>query len=115
MFKLFRRRRKMLKIYGHSDDLVEIEGVHEDEIGCYDQSVILMVGTESAGVIVEMNYENDGCWSAKLKRVGEGCPIPWNISIVPEQRLDLSEGYSIAVKIDCPAGVPVRHLNAEEE
>lgn len=34
----------MIRIYGRSDDLVEIEGSNyaEDEIGCYNQDVIII-------------------------------------------------------------------------
>ena len=34
---------RMVKVYGCSDDLVEIEGstCEEDEIGCYDRDVLI--------------------------------------------------------------------------
>ena len=67
----------MLKIYGASDDLVEIEGHVVDEIDCYDSNVILTVGwldektpQASRGLYVIMRYSpshlGNGCWSAEL-------------------------------------------------
>jgi hypothetical protein len=109
------RGKKVLKIYGQSDDLVELEGIFHDEIGCYDETVTLQVGTEKAGVVVEMFYENDGCWSAKIKRIDDGVPIPWAISVVPMSRIDGREGYSVAVEIACPEGTPIRRLNAPKD
>lgn len=105
----------MIKIYGTSDDLVEIEGHPSgDEVGCYDQDVCIMVGSmESGGVAVRMHYGSrvaalhkeaaSGCWSAEITPLHEDKPIPWPIQIT-------TEGYSAAVLIDAPAGVDLRWI-----
>lgn len=111
----------MLKISGGSDDIVmaNIELVRacskcgteieeptesvvcdtEDEIGCYDQSVILTIGADDAGVVVEMIYT--GVWAAKIHQLGEDIQIPWPITVE-------SEGYTAIVKVACPNGTPVK-------
>lgn len=57
----------MIKVSGHSDDLIEIEGDWEDEIGsfCADTKIIFDDGTE-----LLMHY--DGAWRAKVLRAGSG-------------------------------------------
>ena len=113
----------MLKISGGSDDIVmanielvracskcgsEIEeptesvvGDKEDEISCYDQSVIFTIGWEgeAGGVVVEMIYT--GVWAAKIHQLGEDTQIPWAVSVE-------SEGYTVIVKVACPNGTPVK-------
>ena len=55
----------MIKVSGHSDDLIEIEGDWEDEIGsfCADTKIIFNDGTE-----LLMHY--DGAWKAKVLKAG---------------------------------------------
>ena len=107
----------MVRIYGASDDLVEIEGhVDGDEIGCYDRAVYVILGDEDqGGVAVRMSYEPHfakkdigrevgfGCWSAEIIQLAEDCPIPWPISIKHGGR-----GYSVVVEIDCQSNEPMQ-------
>lgn len=103
----------MVKIYGASDDLVEIEG-HPggDEIGCYDQDVIVMLGTmETGGIAVRMSYAPrfaafgmgvaTACWSAEIAQLDEDRPIPWPVRVETVR-------YSVAVLIDAPLETPIR-------
>lgn len=63
------------KVYGASDDLIEIEGDIRDEIGCYgtddkDKGVLLIF---SDGTILEVKYGKGGkaIWSVALVNSGE--------------------------------------------
>lgn len=57
----------MINVSGYSDDLIEIEGDCEDEIGSFrlDTKIIFDDGTE-----LLMHY--DGAWRAKVLRAGSG-------------------------------------------
>ena len=116
----------MLTICGGSDDLViaNIELAREcptcgqdveeptqaavcgtdDEIGCHNESVILTIGTDAAGVVVEMIYE--GVWAAKVHQLDEDVQIPWAITVG-------SKGYSAVVKVECPLGTPVKIMKRD--
>lgn len=61
-----------LKISGHSDDLVELEGDIEDEIDCYEESVTL---TLNDGSIVDVDYGNNGFWCVDVRKVGDGTTV----------------------------------------
>ena len=51
----------MIRISGYSDDLVEISGVVEDEIGAYDQDVRIWLDD---GTVIRMTYgsDEDAAW-----------------------------------------------------
>ena len=55
----------MIQVSGWSDDLVEIDGDWQDEIGCYEQ--IATIGFDD-GTEIEMRYE--GPWKVKVIREG---------------------------------------------
>ena len=59
----------MIKIYGCSDDLVEIEGsiYSEDEIGCYEYDVIIEFYD---GTVIRIGYgkPNLAIWSINVKQ-----------------------------------------------
>ena len=60
----------MIKIYGVSDDLVEIEGSDVvDEIGCFDRDALLVF---SDGTIIRVHYGKPdlGVWSIRILRQG---------------------------------------------
>lgn len=56
----------MIQVSGCSDDLVEIDGDWQDEIGCYGQTVNIEFddGTE-----IEVKYD-EGAWKVKVLREG---------------------------------------------
>lgn len=104
-----------MKIYGASDDLVEIEDCNaHDEIGCYGGMVRLLVGTPTAGLYVVMQYAGGrvpgGVWHATIAQVDEGIAIPWPVNIDVTQR-----GYSVEVNIDCPKETPVAIETADAD
>jgi hypothetical protein len=63
------------KIYGASDDLVEIEGDIHDEVGCYgtDESEHGVLLSFSDGTIIEVKYGklDLGIWGIKIHRKGD--------------------------------------------
>ncbi len=95
----------MLRIYGASDDLIEVEGIESGEIGCWDQRVTFEIGTvEGGGYRVEMWHDGKTGWQTQIALLADkdDVVIPW------PARFGLSEcGYSVAVEIDCPEGTRV--------
>lgn len=63
--------RKMVKIYGASDDLVEIEGSRfkEDEIGCFEYDVRFRF---TDGTQIRIGYPNEGAaiWWIEIEKNG---------------------------------------------
>jgi len=61
----------MIKIYGASDDLVEIEGsaYKHDEIGCYDQDVRLRF-TDGTVIRVGYNKPSLAIWYINVEKQG---------------------------------------------
>lgn len=61
----------MVKVYGASDDLVEIEGsaFKEDEIGCFDKDVRIRF---MDGTIIRVGYPKDGLaiWWVEVEKEG---------------------------------------------
>jgi len=61
-----------LKIYGSSDDLIEIEGAIEDEFNpsqeALDDGVFLAI---SDGTVLKVTYDDDGIWRIGLVSRGE--------------------------------------------
>ncbi len=97
----------MIRIYGYSDDNVEIEGDVRGEIGCYDTPVTLRIGTDVAGLYVIAQYDVHGVgWLLGVATV-HGDPdhgeddgeIPWPVRVEREK-------YSTAIVIECPPGTP---------
>lgn len=58
----------MVRIYGFSDDLVEIEGAGrwDDEYGCYNRDAIIYFDD---GTVLRMTYD-DGRWKAVVENKG---------------------------------------------
>lgn len=50
-----------LKIYGASDDLIEVEGDFSEEIGCYIQDDTKYISI-SDGTLLEVRYDSFGRW-----------------------------------------------------
>ena len=61
----------MVKVYGASDDLVEIENSQykEDEIGCYDHDVRIRF---LDGTVIRVGYPKDGLaiWWVEIEKQG---------------------------------------------
>lgn len=65
----------MIKIYGYSDDLVEIEGSNyeEDEIDCFDKDVEIEF-EDGTKILVGYNKPNMGVWYIEILNLGTGKP-----------------------------------------
>jgi hypothetical protein len=111
----------MLWIYGASDDLCELVGLDSTdtrygdgrwgyELGCFERDVHVTIGGEGGGVHVILRYgagNRAGVWGAEIAQLEEGIPIPWPVTIRHQEIRPGRIGYSVAVEIDCPAGIPV--------
>ena len=121
----------MIRIYGASDDLIEIEGITggnagDNHLELNGDRAVLIFGDKTGGVCVVMKYhdirmipdrsEGHGCWSAQIVQIDEGIPIPWPVTLKHRHRLNwrrLPDGrdeecdgpvaYSVLVEIDAPA------------
>lgn len=100
----------MIRIYGASDDLVEVENDarplrpgEPDEIGHFNRPTLLRVtpidGAERGGLLVRMRYASfpGAVWSAELAQIDEDEPIPWPVTV---RHGKPSRGYSVVVEID---------------
>jgi len=84
-----------IRIWGESDDLVEVDGWLREEFGRSDGSTTLRIG---GMLLVTMSYDGrGGTWTAKLEKISENKPIPWKVLIG-------SEGHSVLVEVCCPVG-----------
>lgn len=96
----------MIRICGASDDLVEIEGDVSGELGSWNKSTTLIVGTKEAGLRVILRYaatkKSPGVRRVAVEPIDEGIPMPWPVSVTLAPR-----GYSPMLTIDAPVGTPV--------
>lgn len=77
----------MVKIYGCSDDLVEIEGSFypEDEIDCFDRDVRIWF---TDGTIIRIGYckPNLGVWYIEVEQEGA---TPYTLTICEDEDADI--------------------------
>lgn len=105
----------MIRIQGHSDDVVVIEGDGAngqrfcEELGAYERHRTITVGDPAVGgvrIVAEYDPKHAGldttCWRLSVELVEEDKPIPWPVRIETAENL-----YSPAMVIDCPAGTPI--------
>lgn len=95
---------RVLRFYGCSDDLFEVDGGRRDEpdeIGCYDKPVVVKIqnGPDSLCVVGMYAPANvAACWSIGLMPTDEGTPMPnWPVSYKLGGR-----GYSTELTIEVP-------------
>lgn len=97
-----------IRIYGASDDLIEVEGCkNADEFNSYQPSygpgAIMWRGDLRApdGTTVRAYAVLDGCWSIALGQADEAQPFPaWPITIAQHRSIP----YSTVAEIDTPDG-----------
>lgn len=104
----------MIRIYGASDDLIEIEGdVEEGICRVSGKGPSITIGGREGGVVVRMTYGHgdSGVWAAFVRQIDENVPIPWSVTIdvapAPHRYPPGGCGYSTRVSIDCPPETPV--------
>ena len=98
----------MIRIYGASDDIVEIEGDVNEETS---PGRSIVIGTKvDGGLVVSMKYGvGAAVWQARVRQIDEGIPVPWPVTIgnAEPHGFPDPQTYSVLVTIDCPAGTPV--------
>jgi hypothetical protein len=74
------------KIYGASDDLIEIEGAISEELDCYDEKLKFKFsdGTEFTSV-----YDHDGMW--RFKDLVKGDKFIKHVDAVGEQQVHIED------------------------
>ena len=101
---------RTLSFYGHSDDLLEIDGTikgEPNEVGCYDDTAAVSIRTEDEGLIITATYApratDVGCWSLGVSPLDElvaipAWPITWKLA---------DNGYSAVLTLMAPLGARV--------
>jgi hypothetical protein len=101
----------LYKIYGASDDLVEIEHLDEagepipgagDEYNCDGANIVIgnpeaSEGKNAEGIRIGMRYAKGGCWEARVAPIDEDVPCPYVVTVMVEK-------YSAVVLVLCPNG-----------
>lgn len=100
----------MIQIYGHSDDLVEVEGEVSDEYGAYRRAAVLRIddhANNTAAIITGEYGKRNGVWSFSVEQVDEGIPLP------PIKISTHENGYSPLLTIECSKDITASWLNGE--
>lgn len=92
-----------LRIYGASDDLVEVEGHFREEYQSFDKPTTLRLSSDDGEMLVTMALGRRGCWDATISMPDEDAPTPWPIRV--EFGTDVR--YSVTVVVDCGDDVTV--------
>ena len=97
-----------VRVYGASDDLVEVEGVFGiAEFDCYDDVAVLEFGDGGGGVRLRVVYGYPskpaaGVWSIAVEPLDDGVPM---FAVVMTAA---AHGYSSLATVTCPVGTAVR-------
>ena len=115
---------RTIQIYGHSDDLFELEGTvrslgEPDEIGYFGGEVVvrLLEGAGSdVGCLIYGNYDPySGCWKFAIGKLGEDSPVPgWAATAVWDYN-NPDHPYSPLLVLTVPDNVLVTKVLPEEE
>lgn len=107
----------MIRFYGASDDLIEVEGCEgADEFNSYEKGPVMWRGdlvAPGGTDQVRVHALYDGCWSFALGQVMDGHPLPeWPVTVRQHTNTD----YSTLVEIDAPEGTRLANTwpSAEE-
>lgn len=95
----------MLRIYGHSDDVVVIDGHLQDEVG---PNRAIVIGDGRRGMRVTFRYSasrrSGAVWRGAIEQIDEGVPLfPVEVS----EAAAGGQSYSVMFIIDCPDDTPV--------
>lgn len=94
----------MIKVSGCSDDLIEIEGDWEDEIGSYDMDTEI---TFDDGTVLLMRYgqDDEGSWRVKVLKKGSA-------AYTIEKLIDNGDYYSdlFSTEAESIIGIKQKHV-----
>jgi hypothetical protein len=62
-----------VRIYGASDDLIEIDGDLSEEFGAYDSDPVYLGFSD--GTLLNIRYDNDGNWRIVIAARGAGTEV----------------------------------------
>ena len=71
----------MVKIYGASDDLIEVEGDIREEFSAYLDDGKSKVLAFSDGTLLRMVYDHDGIWRITIVELGESTVVQTHGSV----------------------------------
>lgn len=104
----------MIKIYGHSDDVVVIGGNYTGETKSGHK---ILIGTLECGLFVSMQYapsKSGPVWRASIEQINEDILLPWPVTIVNAEPSGYPlSTYSVMVIVDCPIDTPVKSKNTK--
>ena len=86
----------IVRVFGYSDDLVDIEGssYSEYEIDCFDRDVRLWFDD---GTVILVSYSNDGIWKIKVENRGDA---PQKLTVCEDEDADLySDVFEINAEV----------------
>lgn len=111
----------MITIYGHSDDLVEVDGAvgaSPEEFDVYSATKLkwradfIAPSDDLAADRLRVYALYDGCWHFSVGQVDEDHQLPpWPVAI--QQKVAMSPdnpGYSVLLAIDAPEGTRIRNI-----
>ena len=101
-----------IRIYGASDDLIEVEGCKgADEFNSYERGPLMWSGELRApngdAMRAHALFDGYGCWSVALGQAGDDRPFPeWPVKLRQCTHVD----YSTMVEIDAPDGTVLENI-----
>lgn len=97
----------MIQIYGHSDDLIEIEGAVSDEYSAYEKIAILRIDdhyNKTSVIIIGEYGKRAGVWTFSVEPVEEDIQLP------PIRIATHENGYSPLLTVECSVNVTAQWL-----
>lgn len=85
----------MIRVYGYSDDLVEIEGAFADEIGCYNRNVRIAF-RDGTKILIGYGKPGLGVWWIVVEKQGTA---PQKLTVCEDEDAEI---YSDIFEIDSP-------------
>lgn len=85
----------MIKVYGYSDDLVEIEGDFNEGIGCFDKNVRIAF-KDGTTILIGYCKPNLGVWWIVVEKQGTA---PQKLTVCEDEDAEI---YSDIFEIEAP-------------
>lgn len=109
--------RKTIRIYGASDDLLEVDdGGDREEYDNYDGGKQLLLSMPDGADILRITSYYDGGWSfgvALVLDIDDNCPMPEDWDIRTRKCADTP--YSTELVVDVPADVILTVVGEDED